>query len=96
LAELKQVLARNAALVREELPPGVRYRVPEATFLAWLDCRALRLDTDPHTFFLKNARVLLNDGRSFGTEGEGFVRLNFGTSRSILHDILRRMRTSLD
>ncbi|MFF7369967.1 MalY/PatB family protein [Streptomyces tricolor] len=96
LAELKQVLARNAALVREELPPGVRYRVPEATFLAWLDCRALRLDTDPHTFFLKKARVLLNDGRSFGTEGEGFVRLNFGTSRSILHDILRRMRTSLD
>ncbi|WP_430383510.1 MalY/PatB family protein [Streptomyces sp. P10-4] len=96
LAELKQVLARNAALVREELPPGARYRVPEATFLAWLDCRALRLDTDPHTFFLKNARVLLNDGRSFGTEGEGFVRLNFGTSRSILHDILRRMRTSLD
>jgi cystathionine beta-lyase len=96
LSELRQVLARNAALVREELPPRVRYRVPEATFLAWLDCRDLDLDTDPYTFFLKEARVLLYDGRSFGAEGEGFVRLNFATSESILRDILRRIRKSLD
>ncbi|MFI6932810.1 MalY/PatB family protein [Streptomyces sp. NPDC050287] len=96
LAELMPVLARNAQLVREELPPGVRYRMPEATFLAWLDCRGLDLDADPHAFFLKKARVLLNDGRSFGTEGEGYVRLNFATSQGILLDILRRIRDSLD
>ncbi|MEV5172281.1 PatB family C-S lyase [Streptomyces flaveolus] len=95
LSRLRAVLARNAALVRDELPSGVRYRVPEATFLAWLDCRELELDTDPQTFFLKKARVLLNDGRTFGAEGEGFVRLNFGTSESILREILHRLRNAL-
>ncbi|WP_030740904.1 MalY/PatB family protein [Streptomyces sp. NRRL S-31] len=96
LARLKPVLARNAALVRDRLPAGVGYRVPQATFLAWLDCRGLDLDPDPHTFFLDKARVLLNDGRTFGPGGEGFVRLNFATSEAILEDILRRVRRSLD
>ncbi|MFF2412041.1 MalY/PatB family protein [Streptomyces sp. NPDC058092] len=96
LSQLRPVLARNADLVREELPSGVRYRTPQATFLAWLDCRDLELDTDPHTFFLHKARVLLNDGRSFGPGGEGFVRLNFGTSPDILREMLRRMRRALD
>ncbi|GHH30478.1 aminotransferase [Streptomyces rubradiris] len=92
LSRLRPVLARNAALVREEVPDGIGYRVPEASFLAWLDCRALGLGTDPYTFFLEKARVLLNDGRAFGPGGEGFVRLNFGTSPAILRDILSRMR----
>ncbi|MGW1889739.1 MalY/PatB family protein [Streptomyces sp. NPDC002004] len=91
LSQLRQVLARNAALVREELPEGIGYQVPEATFLAWLDCRGLGLGTDPHSFFLDKARVLLNDGRAFGPGGDGFVRLNFGTSPTILREILRRM-----
>nr|WP_244211388.1 PatB family C-S lyase [Streptomyces antibioticus] len=95
LSRLRTVLARNAALVRDELPSGVRHRVPEATFLAWLDCRELELDTDPQTFFLKKARVLLNDGRTFGAEGEGFVRLNFGTSENILREMLHRLRNAL-
>ncbi|MGW0767587.1 MalY/PatB family protein [Streptomyces sp. NPDC002676] len=96
LSQLRPVLARNAELVREELPPGVRYRVPQATFLAWLDCRELGLDTDPHTFFLDKARVLLNDGRAFGPGGEGFVRLNFATSQDILREILGRIRGALE
>ncbi|GGR77728.1 MULTISPECIES: MalY/PatB family protein [Streptomyces] len=95
LARLRQVLARNAALVRDGLPAGVRYRMPQATFLAWLDCRELGLEPDPYTFFRDEARVLLSDGRAFGPGGEGFVRLNFATSRGILEDILRRIRESL-
>lgn len=96
LSQLRPILARNADLVRKGLPSGVRYGTPQATFLAWLDCRELELNTDPHTFFLKEARVLLNDGRSFGPGGEGFVRLNFGTSPDILREILHRMRRALD
>ncbi|MEV5949406.1 aminotransferase class I/II-fold pyridoxal phosphate-dependent enzyme [Streptomyces sp. NPDC051993] len=95
LAELRPVLERNAALVAEELPQGIGYAVPEATFLAWLDCRALDLGTDPYTFFLEKARVLLNDGRAFGPGGEGFVRLNFGTSPALLREILGRMREAV-
>ncbi|MFI9244797.1 MalY/PatB family protein [Streptomyces sp. NPDC053086] len=95
LSQLMAVLARNAALVRERLPSAVGYRIPEATFLAWLDCRGLELDTDPYTFFLDRARVRLNDGRTFGPGGDGFVRLNFATSKGILEDMLRRIRESL-
>ncbi|MCK7622572.1 hypothetical protein MUU72_05530 [Streptomyces sp. RS10V-4] len=95
MSQLRPVLDRNAALVHEGLPRGVGYRVPEAGFLAWLDCRALDLPTDPHTFFPKKARVLLNDGRTFGPGGEGFVRLNFGTSPNLLRNIPGRMREAV-
>ena len=64
--------------------PGVRHHPPEATYLAWLDCRALRLAPSPFRFFLERAKVALSDGASFGTPGEGFVRLNFATSRRLV------------
>jgi len=79
--------------VRRELP-GIRMTKPEGTYLAWLDCRALKLES-PYEFFLKHARVALSDGRTFGTGGSGFVRLNFGCPRSILEEALSRMKSSL-
>ncbi|MGW3466506.1 hypothetical protein ACWDE9_46400, partial [Streptomyces olivaceoviridis] len=60
-----------------------------------LGAPAPAVGADPQTFFLKKARVLLNDGRTFGAEGEGFVRLNFGTSEGILREILHRIRNAL-
>ncbi len=80
--------------VKRELP-DVRYAPPEATYLAWLDCRALDLGGDPCRYFLDQAKVALSDGRSFGEGGEGFVRLNFATSRKILTEILERIARSL-
>jgi cystathionine beta-lyase len=81
--------------VRRHLP-GVAVRAPEATYLAWLDCRAAGpAAANPFTFFLEKARVGLNDGRDFGRGGEGFVRLNFGCPRSLLADGLERMRCTL-
>ncbi|MCI0549037.1 MAG: PatB family C-S lyase [Candidatus Rokubacteria bacterium] len=81
--------------VREHLP-GVAMTAPEGTYLAWLDCRGARVpDDDPFTFFLERAKVALNDGRTFGRGGEGFVRLNFGCPRSILAEGLDRMRAAL-
>jgi cystathionine beta-lyase len=76
--------------------PAIRYTPPEATYLAWLDCRALALDTDPFTHFLERGRVGLSDGRRFGAGGEGFVRLNFATSRAMLEQIVERMARSLE
>jgi cystathionine beta-lyase len=89
LAYLDGNRRRLTDLVATELP-GVSYREPEATYLAWLDCTALGLD-DPATFFLREARVALNDGPAFGTGYEQFVRLNFGTSRALLERIVRAM-----
>ncbi len=76
------------------LLPGVRYTMPEATYLAWLDCRSLGLD-DPAAAFLQHARVALSDGASFGQVGRGWVRLNFATSPAILTMIVEHMASAL-
>lgn len=71
--------------------PGVTMRVPEATYLAWLDCRALDLPCSAGQFFLDKAKVGLNFGETFGAEYAGFARLNFATSADILRQIVGRM-----
>ncbi len=86
---------RSLAEFIQRRMPRIGYRPPESTYLAWLDCRALELAPDPFTHFLERARVGLSDGRRFGPGGEGFVRLNFATSRAILEQILERMAGSL-
>lgn len=68
---------------------------PQATYLAWLDCRALDLYESPAAFFLKQAKVALNDGRHFGKPGRGFVRLNFGCSHETLIETLERMKQAV-
>lgn len=87
-----------AETIRHEFS-GIRTTVPEATYLAWLDCNELvrsgRISGTPHEFFLKQARVALNEGRDFGTGGEGFVRLNFGCPRNTLEKALQRMKVAL-
>jgi len=75
--------------------PGIRMAEPEGTYLAWLDCRSLNLPEGPHKFFLNQAKVALNDGKTFGTGGDGFVRLNFGCPRSMLSEALERMKEAL-
>lgn len=70
--------------------PAVGYLQPEASFLAWLDCRALGV-ADPAGLFLERARVAVNSGADFGAEGTGWIRLNFGTSPTLLTEIVGRM-----
>nr|WP_234366211.1 aminotransferase class I/II-fold pyridoxal phosphate-dependent enzyme [Streptomyces albireticuli] len=75
--------------------PGVRYAPPEATCLAWLDCRALGLGDDPAAVFLARGRVALTGGLPFGSGGAGHVRLNFGTSPEIVTEAVHRMAKAL-
>jgi cystathionine beta-lyase len=75
--------------------PGIRTTAPEATYLAWLDCRAAGIEGNVHKFFLEKAKVALNDGAVFGLGGEGFVRLNFGCPRLILEQALQQMKAAL-
>jgi cystathionine beta-lyase len=72
--------------------PQIRLIRPEGTYLALLDCRELGLDQAAlNDFFLKKARVYLNDGTMFGSELEGFVRINFGCPRALLAQALERI-----
>ena len=98
LAELQCYLTANRDFLVNyvlEYLPGLSTTVPEATYLAWFDCRAAGIGSDPFLFFLNQAQVALNDGIHFGQGGDGFVRLNFGCPRSILVQALERMRAAL-
>ena len=98
LAAVLTVLERNRATLLDRVAatmPGVAVRPPRATYLAWLDYRALELPGGPHEFFLERARVALSDGVAFGLGGEGRVRLNFATSAAVLDEILERMATAV-
>jgi cysteine-S-conjugate beta-lyase len=79
-----------AQTISAELP-GVKFRVPEATYLAWLDCSDLELPCPAGQFFLDKARVGLNFGETFGPQYENFARLNFATPAPILREIVSRM-----
>lgn len=79
----------------EEKLPGVSMTKMEATYLAWLDCKDAGIPGNPFDFFLKEAKVALNDGIEFGRGGEGFVRLNFACPRKTLTEALDRMSAAL-
>jgi cystathionine beta-lyase len=103
LKELQSYLRANRDFLLKfinEFLPGIHSTIPDATYLAWLDCNELILDGriqgSPYEFFLKEAKVALSDGAVFGSGGEGFVRLNFGCPRSTLINALERMNKAIN
>ncbi len=98
LAQVVAYLQANrdflVSYVRENLR-GVSMATPEGTYLAWLDCRQTGIQEAPSEFFLREAKVALNDGATFGKAGEAFARLNFGCPRPLLAEALDRMRAAL-
>lgn len=71
---------------------GVRPLRPQASFLVWLNCRGLELSHDKLLdLFIDKAHLALNDGEMFGPGGEGFMRLNVGTPRSVLRQALEQL-----
>ncbi|MDQ1325976.1 MAG: cysteine-S-conjugate beta-lyase [Campylobacterota bacterium] len=95
LEALKKHLAANIAFVKtflKEHALPIKAVATEATFLMWLDCRGLDLSQALLVdFFVKKARLGLNDGMSFGESGKGFMRLNVGTSRIVLEEAMQRL-----
>jgi len=77
--------------------PGIRVIRPEGTYLVWLDCRGMGLDTWAlKHLMLGKARIFLDEGFIFGPEGDGFERINIACPRSILQDALTRIRRAVD
>ena len=80
---------------RENMPKIKPLR-PQASFLVWLDCRRLGLDHDQLIdLFINKAGLALNDGEMFNPGGQGFMRLNVGTPRTILKSALERLRKAI-
>ncbi|MEM7532029.1 MAG: PatB family C-S lyase, partial [Chloroflexota bacterium] len=79
----------------EEYLPGVRTTVPEATYLAWMDCSDCDIEGNAQEFFVNEGKVGFNAGETFGPGGEDFVRINYACPRSRLEEGLERMRMAL-
>jgi cystathionine beta-lyase len=87
---------RTLSELLEPLGPDAVHVPPEASYMAWLDCRRLadRLEgADLVDFFLTRGRVAVSDGAEYGREG--FVRLTFGTSRKLLEEMVRRLEKAV-
>lgn len=76
--------------------PSIRPIRPQASYLVWLDCRALGLEHEELVrLFIEGAGLALNDGALFGAEGRGFMRMNVACPRSVLEMALERLRGAL-
>lgn len=70
---------------------------PQASFLVFLDARALGLPHDELVrFFIREAKVGMNDGATFGEGGSGFMRMNLGCPRSVLKKALEQIKSAYD
>lgn len=81
----------------EEHIPQIKTYAPDATYLMWLDCRALGLSNEElREFMIRKAKLGLNDGCSFGRSLNGFMRLNAACPRSVLAQAMDQLRASVD
>ena len=76
--------------------PQIRPLRPQASFLIWLDCRNLKLTHEELVdLFVNKAGLALNDGEMFNPGGEGFMRMNIGTSRDVLKEAMDRLSDAI-
>ncbi len=95
LEQLLEYLYGNLALVREftrTRMTEIQLVEPEGTYLAWLDCRGMKMTEEELIHFFSNeAKVWLDHGSHSGKEGEGFMRFNLGSPRSVIAEALDRI-----
>ncbi|MBR8535832.1 PatB family C-S lyase [Carboxylicivirga sediminis] len=95
LEALKAYLERNILFVEDflkEKMPEVSFYRPEATYLIWMNFKAWnKSQKEIKDFLVKEAKVGLNDGVSFGKDGEGFMRMNIASPRCVLEQALNQM-----
>lgn len=95
LDSLKRYIENNIAIVERFFSDhdlGIVPIRPQASFLVWLDCRALGLSqTELMDLFRKKAKIIPSNGTSYGPGGEGFVRLNIGCPAPVLNEALNRL-----
>ncbi|MDR3439716.1 PatB family C-S lyase, partial [Telmatospirillum sp.] len=98
--ELVEYLQGNVDFIRGFFAEKIRKIAlvnPEATYLVWLDCRALGM-SQPNLvkFMLEEAKVAMSDGETFGAAGRGFMRMNIGCRRATLQEALGRIERAVN
>lgn len=99
LEELKNYIWENYLFLEDYLArniPQIHPNVLEGTYLVWLDCRGLGMtEAEREDFIVKKAKLWLDKGTMFGTEGEGFERINIACPRKTLEKALGSLRDAL-
>ena len=96
--DLMNHLSTNRAMIEQwcAVHPIIKFHKPQGTYLAWLDCRSLKMgDRELRDFFVKEAGLGLSAGLSFGKEGSGYMRLNFAVAREVLQQALEQLSVAL-
>lgn len=95
IAYLQDNMEFTADYIKKNIPI-IKLINPEATYLLWLDCRDLNMSQEElKKFMFEEAKVGLNDGKTFGLEGIGFMRMNIATQRKVLEEGLRRIKNAI-
>jgi cystathionine beta-lyase len=99
ISELMVYINQNADYVIDycrKMIPEIRPVRPEATYMIWLDCRKLGMTgKELQEFFVGKARVGLNEGSCFGPGGEGFMRMNIGTTNSNVRKAMEQIEKAV-
>ena len=100
LEQLLKHLESNVEYVEKFLQeniPEIKLHRPECTYLLWLNCKDLGLKGDAlPKFIIEKAKLALNDGRGFGAEGEGFMRMNIACNRQTVEKAMQQLKIAVD
>ena len=81
----------------EKRIPKIKVIKPEGTYLVWLDCRELGMDSiSLRTLMREKAKVGIEDGYTFGSSGAGFQRINIACPRATLKEALNRIQQAVN
>jgi len=98
LDEAIEILDENRNLIANLIAsriPAIGYRLPHASYLAWLDMSKLNLGVDPGLALIERAKVAFNSGHIYGDVGRNHVRFNFATSPAIVTEAIERIARAL-
>ena len=95
IAYIKGNIDFTESYLKERIP-AIRMIRPQASYLIFLDCRELGLNQEElNRLFVEDAHLALNEGTTFGKEGEGFMRLNVACPRATLEKALRQLEQAV-
>ena len=96
LSQLKKVIYRNKQIVKDFLAaelPVIKLVECDATYLLWLDCSAIDVNSKILSEFLRsNQGLFLSAGIDFGECGDNFLRMNIACPEKLLIDGLQRLK----
>ena len=76
--------------------PQLKVVNPEGTYLLWVDCSELGMNSQElKDFFINECKLALNHGQMFGEEGDSFQRFNIACSRTLVQEALDRMNQAI-